>query len=303
MVRELPGRISPTRVADVRPRVSGIIVKRMFSQGSEVKAGDPLYQIDPRPFEVEVQSNEAALAKAKAVLEQAIAARPPHCDADQSEGRARGRERKGDRVAAPGRGRCRGPQGRRRARQAQSRLRDHPRADRRRGRRCFGQRGRAGGAERDRRACDDPAARSDLCRLHPVGHRTQSTAPRLRNRRSRPHRARRVEGEAGARRRLGLSAAGKPAVFRSQGRCPYRAGDACAANSRIRSANCCRACMSASRSSRASTAMRSRCRSRRSSATAAAAARCSWSRPTIVSRSSRCASARCRTANGSSPTA
>jgi membrane fusion protein, multidrug efflux system len=71
LVRELPGRISPTRVADVRPRVSGIIIKRLFSQGSEVKAGDSLYEIDPRPFEVEVQSNEAALAKAKAVLEQA----------------------------------------------------------------------------------------------------------------------------------------------------------------------------------------------------------------------------------------
>jgi membrane fusion protein, multidrug efflux system len=71
VVRELPGRIAPTRVADVRPRVSGIIVKRMFDQGSEVKAGDTLYQIDPKLFEVEVQSNEAALAKAKAVLEQA----------------------------------------------------------------------------------------------------------------------------------------------------------------------------------------------------------------------------------------
>lgn len=71
MVRELPGRISPTRVSEVRPRVSGIIVNRMFHQGSEVKTGDPLYQIDPRPFEVEVQSNEAALSRAKAVLEQA----------------------------------------------------------------------------------------------------------------------------------------------------------------------------------------------------------------------------------------
>jgi membrane fusion protein (multidrug efflux system) len=71
MVRELPGRVAPTRVAELRPRVSGIVTKRTFSQGSEVKAGDPLYQIDPRPFEVEVQSNEAALAKAKAVLEQA----------------------------------------------------------------------------------------------------------------------------------------------------------------------------------------------------------------------------------------
>src|SRR5262245_65412572 len=70
-VRELPGRIAPTRVAEVRPRVSGIIVERMFNQGTEVKAGDPLYRIDPRPFDVEVQSTEAALARAKAVLEQA----------------------------------------------------------------------------------------------------------------------------------------------------------------------------------------------------------------------------------------
>ncbi|HRO00141.1 efflux RND transporter periplasmic adaptor subunit [Nitrobacter sp.] len=71
MVRELPGRISPLRVAEVRPRVSGIITKRLFQQGSEVKAGDPLYQIDPEPFAVEVQAAEAALAKANAVLEQA----------------------------------------------------------------------------------------------------------------------------------------------------------------------------------------------------------------------------------------
>src|SRR5436309_606687 len=71
MVRELPGRIAPTRVSDVRPRVSGIVVERTFHQGSEVKAGDPLYRIDPRPFEVELQSSEAALARAKAVLEQA----------------------------------------------------------------------------------------------------------------------------------------------------------------------------------------------------------------------------------------
>jgi membrane fusion protein, multidrug efflux system len=71
VVRELPGRIAPTRVAEVRPRVSGIIVRRTFSQGSEVKAADPLYQIDPKPFEVEVHSNEAALAKARAVLDQA----------------------------------------------------------------------------------------------------------------------------------------------------------------------------------------------------------------------------------------
>jgi len=71
MVRELPGRIAPTRVSEVRPRVSGIVVQRLFNQGSEVKAGDTLYKIDPRPFEVEVQSTEAALARARATLEQA----------------------------------------------------------------------------------------------------------------------------------------------------------------------------------------------------------------------------------------
>jgi len=71
IVRQLPGRIAPIRVADVRPRVSGIIVSRLFQQGSEVKAGDPLYQIDPRPFEVELQAAEAALAKANAARDQA----------------------------------------------------------------------------------------------------------------------------------------------------------------------------------------------------------------------------------------
>ncbi len=71
VVRELPGRIAPTRVAEVRPRISGIVVERLFRQGSEVKAGDALYRIDPRPFEVEVRANDAALAKANAGLMQA----------------------------------------------------------------------------------------------------------------------------------------------------------------------------------------------------------------------------------------
>jgi len=71
IVRELPGRIAPTRIADVRPQVSGIIVERLFHQGSDVKAGDPLYRIDPKPFEVDLMAQEAALAKAEAVLDQA----------------------------------------------------------------------------------------------------------------------------------------------------------------------------------------------------------------------------------------
>ena len=70
-VRELPGRIAPTRVAEVRARVAGIVLERSFQQGADVKAGDVLYRIDPVRFEVELQAAEAALAKAQAVLEQA----------------------------------------------------------------------------------------------------------------------------------------------------------------------------------------------------------------------------------------
>lgn len=72
IVRELPGRIAPTRVADVRPRVSGIVIARTFNQGSDVNAGDPLYQIDPKPFEVELLAAEAAFEKAKAALDLAV---------------------------------------------------------------------------------------------------------------------------------------------------------------------------------------------------------------------------------------
>src|SRR4029078_5981268 len=71
IIRELRGRIAPTRVSEVRPRVSGIVVERLFHQGSEVKAGEPLYKSDPRRLEGEVQSTEAALARAKATFDQA----------------------------------------------------------------------------------------------------------------------------------------------------------------------------------------------------------------------------------------
>src|ERR1700754_2583846 len=71
LVRELPGRIAPTRIAEVRPRISGIVVERMFHQGSEVKAGDPLYRIDQQPLEVDLRASEASLAKATAAFDLA----------------------------------------------------------------------------------------------------------------------------------------------------------------------------------------------------------------------------------------
>ncbi|HET6377710.1 MAG TPA: efflux RND transporter periplasmic adaptor subunit [Methylocella sp.] len=70
-VRELPGRIAPMRVAEIRARVAGIVIERLFKQGTEVKAGDILYRIDPARFQVELDAAQAALAKAEAVLEQA----------------------------------------------------------------------------------------------------------------------------------------------------------------------------------------------------------------------------------------
>lgn len=66
VINELPGRVSPTRLAEVRPRVSGIVVERVFEQGSLVREGDVLYRIDPAQFRVRVASAEATLARAKA---------------------------------------------------------------------------------------------------------------------------------------------------------------------------------------------------------------------------------------------
>ncbi|WP_018700867.1 efflux RND transporter periplasmic adaptor subunit [Amorphus coralli] len=66
IIDELPGRISPTRIAEVRPRVSGIVTDRVFTQGSRVEAGDVLYKIDPAKFKVAVAQAEASLARAKA---------------------------------------------------------------------------------------------------------------------------------------------------------------------------------------------------------------------------------------------
>ncbi|MFG1416164.1 efflux RND transporter periplasmic adaptor subunit [Xanthobacter sp. V0B-10] len=66
ITNELPGRIAPTRIAEVRPRVSGILVARVFEQGSVVKEGDVLYRIDPAPFRVKVDSAKATLARAEA---------------------------------------------------------------------------------------------------------------------------------------------------------------------------------------------------------------------------------------------
>jgi membrane fusion protein (multidrug efflux system) len=70
LVTELPGRLNPYRVAEVRARVAGILLKRVFKEGSDVEAGQVLAIIDPAPFQATLDSAEASLAKAKANLKQ-----------------------------------------------------------------------------------------------------------------------------------------------------------------------------------------------------------------------------------------
>lgn len=63
---ELPGRTDAFRVAEVRPQVSGIVLKRNFTEGSDVKAGESLYQIDPASYQAAFDSASGDLAKAQA---------------------------------------------------------------------------------------------------------------------------------------------------------------------------------------------------------------------------------------------
>ncbi|MDR9835421.1 efflux RND transporter periplasmic adaptor subunit [Herbaspirillum huttiense] len=68
---ELPGRTSPYQIADVRPQVNGIVKARNFREGSDVKAGQVLYQINPASYQAAYDSSVAALAKAEASVKTA----------------------------------------------------------------------------------------------------------------------------------------------------------------------------------------------------------------------------------------
>jgi RND family efflux transporter MFP subunit len=86
LAAELPGRTDPYAVSDVRPQINGIVQKRLFTEGSTVKAGQPLYQIDPAPYRAALESAEASLASTKvkadryAALLQANAIAPQDAD-------------------------------------------------------------------------------------------------------------------------------------------------------------------------------------------------------------------------------
>lgn len=67
---ELPGRTSPYLISEVRPQVSGILLNRQFEEGSQVRAGQVLYQIDPAPYQAALNRAEASLSSAKLQAER-----------------------------------------------------------------------------------------------------------------------------------------------------------------------------------------------------------------------------------------
>jgi len=73
LVTELPGRLEASRVAEVRARAAGILQKRLFEEGSDVKAGQKLFQIDAAPYQAALMQAEASVAQAEASLAQSRA--------------------------------------------------------------------------------------------------------------------------------------------------------------------------------------------------------------------------------------
>jgi membrane fusion protein (multidrug efflux system) len=71
LTRELPGRVHPLVVAEVRPQVSGIVKQVLFTEGGRVDAGQPLYQLDDATYLADVNSSKAQLARAQATLKSA----------------------------------------------------------------------------------------------------------------------------------------------------------------------------------------------------------------------------------------
>ncbi|MCD9209706.1 efflux RND transporter periplasmic adaptor subunit [Vibrio cholerae] len=69
---ELPGRVKAVRVAEIRPQVAGIVQHRLFKQGTEVKAGQSLFQIEPAPFAAEVDTAKANLQRAQVTYQRAL---------------------------------------------------------------------------------------------------------------------------------------------------------------------------------------------------------------------------------------
>ena len=247
--------------------MSGFIVRRLFEQGSEVKAGDVLYQIDPAPFGVELQASEAALATATATFEQGPAAGPRVGGAVASASS----RRPSTRLPSPGvQAKATWPPVK-----PTSRAPSSTSTTRRSARRSAAGSARALVTEGALVGQNDGDPLATIQQLDPVYADFTQSVGEL-------HQLRRAFA-SGELERIAPDAANVRLVLDDGAsmimpagccsprprRSEHRPGDA-ARRVRNPKRSCCPACMSACRSSRASTTMRSRCRSRPSSATTTA---------------------------------
>ena len=177
----MPGRIAPTRIAEVRARVSGIVVNRNFEQGTDVKAGDVLYELDARPFEIDVsRPPEAALADRADRGAAARKGRTPSGAGDARAARATAQSQCDIAIAHAARPRPTSPHA---TAVARARLNlDYTRSARRSAAASAARWSlKARWSVEPADACrHDPATRSGLCRLHAVRRRAQPAAARIR---------------------------------------------------------------------------------------------------------------------------
>ena len=73
LATELPGRTAAVETSDVRPQVNGLVLQRLFTEGDQVRAGQPLYRIDPQPYQAQAAAANAALARARAGIASSAA--------------------------------------------------------------------------------------------------------------------------------------------------------------------------------------------------------------------------------------
>ena len=190
LTSELPGRTSPYLVSEVRPQVGGVIKARLFTEGSNVRAGQPLYQIDPAPYQAAYDSAAAALAKAEANL--ATVKLKAERYADLVKINAVSKQDFDDQSALASQGEADVASAKAALETAQINL-DYTTVTSPISGRIGAVRGharRAGDGEPDEHPCDGPDARPDLCRRHAVERRVAASEAGDRRRRHRRRPAR-----------------------------------------------------------------------------------------------------------------
>ena len=186
---DLPGRVSAFQVSDVRPQVSGVVQRRLFQEGSVVRQGQTLYQIDPSIYQAQAAQAQANLQSARAAPR--LRARWPPL---QAAGRAAGDLQAGlyqrGRPGAAGRCRCRAEQCGGAQRADQPALHARARADHRPHRPVERHRRRTCHRQPDRAADDDHPPRPGVRRHRGIRPRTCSRSGRRSPRAARPGRPR-----------------------------------------------------------------------------------------------------------------